>query len=706
MALSKFRLASVSIEGFKAFTTRKTIELSGKHLFVFGENGRGKSSIVEAVRWALFGLADRPETEIRNQFYPEGDCRVELKLLGPGGTWSLTRRLRAGSGKSDQFITDPNQKPVNQSEIFPHIARLGPKEGTHIIFAAQQASGRRPQADISDFDKVLYSYLHLEETPELLTHLDNLIEEQQEGERQVADKLSEIEQELRTELEGAELRLEELLRNPPWPHESNPTLEETETKVSQFVKQIELLVGETIPAESNQAATLQNCENAISKFTMLGRANMESQLARLTGEIDAITTSWDAKVTAETLVRKHTPEISRLEEAKSVAGQGRTPSELSNELGALKEHLERSNFKHAIAKQAESYCSRFSADECPVCLTPIQTEELLQKIRQLVNDCEPNTKDVSKRIEEAETNLRSMEKLEEELNALTQACSEARAQILDADQRLRELLDLSSDIEVTEIGVKPVLEALQMSQAALQHGLKADEISTSDWKKNIETLRHELRFQKYRRRTEELQRDLDTGLQPARDCYAQFEQLLLTTQSIRDKLQQEFHSALDQTLPKIGEMMTEVYQRLTKQISFEKVFVERVPSSSRGRDLIVRVSSSRVPDVRCNPDDVLNGQAINALRLAPYFVFSQFQSEALELDLLIVDDPSQSFDTSRVNLLMRELAAAASHAQLIIATHEAERFEPQISQVFDQQDYSVIRINGFDPEQGPNLEYC
>ena len=52
---------------------------------MFGRNGLGKSSIVEAVRWCLFGLADRPETEVRNVFYSAGECNVELELEGPVG---------------------------------------------------------------------------------------------------------------------------------------------------------------------------------------------------------------------------------------------------------------------------------------------------------------------------------------------------------------------------------------------------------------------------------------------------------------------------------------------------------------------------------------------------------------------------------------------------------------------------------------------
>jgi hypothetical protein len=36
-------------------------------------------------------------------------------------------------------------------------------------------------------------------------------------------------------------------------------------------------------------------------------------------------------------------------------------------------------------------------------------------------------------------------------------------------------------------------------------------------------------------------------------------------------------------------------------------------------------------------------------------VFSRFQPDILELDLLLIDDPSESFDTSHMSLLVDEL---------------------------------------------------
>src|SRR5258706_12111913 len=213
MAQSKFRLGAVSITGFKAFTHNQTIDLSGNHLFIFGDNGRGKSSIVEAIRWALFGLAGR-ETEVRNQFYDKGECKVELELIASDGKWSLIRQLRAGSSRSDLEIKNPKGESVLQSQVFPHMARLGPKEGTHIIFAAQQASQRRPQADISDFDRVLYSYLRLEDITDLLCRFDSFIKEQLQAERQIGEQISKTGAELKEDYAKQGVHLNGILRNP------------------------------------------------------------------------------------------------------------------------------------------------------------------------------------------------------------------------------------------------------------------------------------------------------------------------------------------------------------------------------------------------------------------------------------------------------------------------------------------------------------
>ena len=80
---SGFNIQSIEIEGFKGFTSPQTIDFEGRHVFLLGRVGKGKSSIVEAVRWGLFGSASRPYEVVRNTRYT-GVCRVIITLVRDG----------------------------------------------------------------------------------------------------------------------------------------------------------------------------------------------------------------------------------------------------------------------------------------------------------------------------------------------------------------------------------------------------------------------------------------------------------------------------------------------------------------------------------------------------------------------------------------------------------------------------------------------
>ena len=146
--------------------------------------------------------------------------------------------------------------------------------------------------------------------------------------------------------------------------------------------------------------------------------------------------------------------------------------------------------------------------------------------------------------------------------------------------------------------------------------------------------------------------------------------------------------------------MTDVYARLTRQVSYDQIRIWHNPGVSGRREL--RVASSRLPDQQFLPN-VLNGQAAKALQLVPYFVFSRFQPEVMELDLLLIDDPSESFDASHVESLIVELAEAAHHAQLFMATHEREKFEPHLNKCFATEPFKAVSVDDFDPVKGPTL---
>ncbi|MFQ5493674.1 MAG: hypothetical protein ACE5DX_05965, partial [Candidatus Dojkabacteria bacterium] len=156
----------------------------------------------------------------------------------------------------------------------------------------------------------------------------------------------------------------------------------------------------------------------------------------------------------------------------------------------------------------------------------------------------------------------------------------------------------------------------------------------------------------------------------------------------------------------LADRLTGVYAKLTGHPSYDGVAITKHSSEIKKMEpgrLELQVTSTRCPD-RSFPVNVLNGQAARALQLVPYFVFSDYWHELMELDLLLVDDPSESFDTSHLDNLMNVLRLVASHTQLVIASHESDRMRPLIEKYFAENERCILEVADFDPFKGPNFE--
>ena len=149
-----FRVQTVTIEGFKGFTTPKVVDFKGRHAFLLGQNGKGKSSIVEAIRWALCGSTGRPNEIVANRGY-HTRCRVEVALIRDGKQWSLRRTLIRGvSGGNYAELTDEHGQNHPMRDVLPQLASLDAGEGTHIIFAPQSVPLRRQPSDLTPFEAI------------------------------------------------------------------------------------------------------------------------------------------------------------------------------------------------------------------------------------------------------------------------------------------------------------------------------------------------------------------------------------------------------------------------------------------------------------------------------------------------------------------------------------------------------------------------
>ena len=80
----RYRIRTLTVANFRGITEQQTIDVQGRHLFLPGPNGYGKSTVVEAIRWRLPWPEGQQQIEVRNTFYPAKTAEVVVEPRGVG----------------------------------------------------------------------------------------------------------------------------------------------------------------------------------------------------------------------------------------------------------------------------------------------------------------------------------------------------------------------------------------------------------------------------------------------------------------------------------------------------------------------------------------------------------------------------------------------------------------------------------------------
>lgn len=691
MPRAKYRLEQLRVEGFRGFTNPQTITFNGKNVFIFGPNGRGKSSIIEAIRWCLGqGSLGRPDIEFRNTFYEKQECRVVLVLGGPQGQLTVQRELRPGHERSRQRIRDSSGKLLTAEEALPSLARLG-EEGMQVIFAAQHGSGRLVRADISSFRTVLCFYLGLEDVPELVEHLKELHDAQSGEANTLASEVEKVEQRYRQQIESLKAQLTVLLKNPPWGNGPLPTASETENKVKQLQTQFERFFAKTVPSELDSEATLGMLQQWVNESASRDTVELQEKKETLQSRLKDGESLVGPSAQAQSDLKSKTDDLKRAE-AKLCASESR--ERLAQGIEELEQVQSIQESRAEIASRATELCEKQRMSTCPVCETAFDPDELLKVVKlQSHGASESSTK-----LNELRSQLREVDDLARLIIDLKPQIAAAESIVEKSSAQFACLLavDVAPPLEVIESWLAQLRVDVQSADAEIKNAAEERDKRS----RRIRDLQQELQYHDVRDRLSEVQRRLGDGMEEVRSLHKDYCDLLNQIATIKKLLEEQFSAAIGRALPDLDESLTDVYRRLTHQASYDSVRIYQ--DQERAGALELRVASNRLPG-KTFPPNVLNGQASKALHLVPYLVFSRFQPEVMDLDLLLIDDPSESFDTSHVELLVSELSTAAEHAQLVVASHEREKFLPQINAKFDPDSRVFLAVDQFDPVEGPTV---
>ena len=615
-------LPDSSIEGFKAFTTPQEFDFDGRNVFLFGPNGFGKTSIVEAIRWCLFGLASRPGDIVKNQFYG-GNCIVQIALRAPDGIWTMQRRLRPSRSESDLTVRDPSGSVRNLDEVFPQLSRIGPREGTHVIYAAQQPSNRRPEADITDFSYVVYRYLGLEEIPRLAEVLSELSEDWTVQETEICRDVEELGDLFNERISDVDKELNQITSNPPWGDTTTPTNEHTREKVDRLISEAAGLGAACSRDELDNLPPQEKVyevETAIRAFFKEEQTDLSQRLQELFNRYeDAEVTLTDAEG-ASRQISEFAPTVQALREELEAALNGSTLNELESSLQQTEEGFEAAQSRMDAVRASLKYLDMVddgSGQElCPTCDTGFQTGELVAVLQTLSSSGDKETEELLQQRDALREQISRCKHLREQIEAYEEQIASQEKELTTNLEYGETSFGLASP--VTLASLRDYFESVRKSHGDLVHLSESRTEALKDWDTRMEDLRSEVMFHRRRARKSRLQNLRDVRYSDLHDSLRDLGDLRNIADETRSLLNTNLRERLQDDLPPVGEEKTEAYLRLTRNPGTVSVWLFARYNESRRIDESI-LSIVEVDDIQYHIvwSGVIGGMRCTSTQLSP-----------------------------------------------------------------------------------------
>jgi hypothetical protein len=610
--------------------------------------------------------------------------------------------MHQADNESDVDVYSPTGSHLTITDFIPQLRKLDHGPGTRVIFAEQEP-GRRYSHDLNNFEELIAAYLRLDVAYSILAWLSKYVEEQEtEFDAKVRQKEKEISEQLTSRVKATHERLKAITSEPPWDDPLPPSEAETKGKLQSFLLNVFSMLNQSPEFGSDTSfEDLQNlCASKIKELETSSKDRLEDAKNVLEDKIKLVSEkrnelreTLDTTKTLEQILSKSRSDLELLLGGRLESSLMEEKDRLTRESGSL---IHRSNMLR------ESALTITSNDEnCPLCGTNVGANNLAEHLKSKNSEIQEKTAATQLRIEELDRTLDSVAKLKDAIGqdlASLGVNSQKRA-ILEAE--IGPVLGIAT---VSIESIEKKLIEFTSSLNDINANLLSEESKLQNFRDRLAKLRRTGDYHKAIRHLAKIDKFRNSGdYMDAMKKIAEFDALMNSMKKIRVSLEDAYVKAFSSYLPILSREMTKVYRHLTAQKSFDTIRIIAEPGNpvNNTRPKMILQVGSPHRNVWVTPDkaDVLNGQALSALNLVPYFAFAKMGMSKHEIDFLLIDDPSQSFDMTHVEQLLTLLRSVADNSQVIVATHEKDRMEGKLRSLFE--DYNAIDVIGFDVDSGP-----
>lgn len=696
------RLLSLELAGFRGFATKQAFDLDADAVIVVGANGNGKTSLFDAVLWAIAGRVPRlgaDDAPLACKFSETGQVRVALRLGQADGASPLTITRVFDGARTTVAVETPEgvlRGPEAQGRVIQQIWKEAATAASpaEALATALTRSVYLQQDLVREFIESVTAQDRFGAVSELVG-AGRVIDLQSELERakrawsQVTNSRAAELQPLRGRLSTMESRLAELKARPI---SAEPGIEETAWSEWWGRMQAMGLKASAVPITSREAAGAIN--DAIMQLDAARRAAERRRpiLDALTQELSEIAT-------------RTLPDLASLRGRIDV-GQQRiqeTRAKVSAEQARVAEvrRLQAELKEKSLQLQAlASLALKHLGEKCPVCDQDYNVDATRRRLERTAAG--GNTPASPSQADALPGLLESLASQEKELSA-------AQLDLRVAEQSLRDVqaADLAIDKRLKELGIvvaHSLARPPSVMAAAKETNLRIDELTGAQRTGEAFALRlsqvgdqatiQELRREIESARVKLQQEDAELGKRAATGEQAQ---------RVIEALREAASRVVTERVKEIEPLLSDIYSRIDVHPAFR--VVRFLASVSRGRGQLETVVSDPLSEIHSDtPAKVLSSSQMNALAVC-IFLSLNLGVSSPPLEAAILDDPLQSLDDINLLGLIDLLRRAKDQRQLFVSTHDA-RFGNLLARKLrpgsSEQRTIVIELEGWS-RTGPSV---
>lgn len=656
------RLKRIELEGFRGFAERREVDLDADAVVVRGDNGTGKTSLVDGLLWLFTG--ELAHLALRVKGLRQTEDIITNRFKGSEAVVSLT----VGTSLGDQvFIRKGNQK---KNRFFAHRESRAPLEGEQAEEALVAAFGLGNIGELCDA-VLTWGLLRqdaigaaLEEGgASLYQRIAGLIGLEQVN--QFALAASEAARGLSRERSDARAAMERATER----HEDAVQRRGIAQKAAASQPDVAAVTREGLRAVA--AKLPDGVEPVVESW------GNESLISQIGEDADRLTKALELLSARQRDLATHPAEVvDLLAQAEEAASRARK---------AAAESVERAPTVVQLASSAIDLLG----DRCPVCEQDIDQASVrihLQGVLNQSQDLVARSRETQDAFVAAEADLSRARGAVERRRIATEEVRDAEAKVRDVAGAIENRLVMS----VVDLG-QPVVEALLI-------GLRATVSEIAGLRRTV----NEASGPHVARLADEVETST-VGLAAAERALSELDQRHKSAKDLEHAAHGAAETILSNALEELQPSFAEVFDRLSPSVAFTKLFAGQ--DIMRNRNQIIPIVRDLDREIDANPMLVFSEGQLNVVALS-YFLGMALNAREASLPFLALDDPLQSLDVIAILGFSDLCRQMRGQRQLILTTHDRRFADVLIRKLSPRNADETLLVHDFEgwEREGPLIE--